>query len=233
MTRRIWDDIVPDDIKKLYLKVGLSGRCGFGARPAILLIDMVYNSVGDKPEPVMKSIEKYPFSCGEAGWAAVARIKELLIIAREKTIPIIYTIYEKEPFEKGMWKSKLSPTMLQSALPQARGTQIIDDIAPQTGDIIINKKRQSAFFGTALLSYLNHLQVDTLIITGCATSSCVRTTAADASQYNYYCIAVEECIFDRHPFIHAVTLFDIDAKLADVVSIEQAKSYLRGLPARR
>ncbi|MFQ5852508.1 MAG: isochorismatase family protein [Candidatus Binatia bacterium] len=232
MARRVWDDVIPEEVKQLYQKVGLGRRSGLGKRPALLLIDMVYNSVGDSPEPVMQSIEKYPHSCGELGWAAVPKIKELLSVAREKAVPVIYTTLEKEPFEKDLWKSKLSPTMVQSSVAGQKGTQFISELAPQEGDTIVVKKKSSAFFGTTLLSYLNQLQIDTLIVAGCATSSCVQATVGDASNYNYYVIAVEECIFDRHPFMHAIALFDIDAKRADVVSLAEAKDYLRSLPVQ-
>lgn len=230
--RRIWDDFIPEEVKELYQRVGFGRRVGFGKWPVLLLVDMLYNSMGDNPEPVLESIKKYPFSCGESGWVAVAKTKKLLSLAREKQVPVIYTVQERELFDKGMWKLKMSPSMSASATVGQKGTQIVAELAPQANDIIVKKKNPSAFFGTSLLSYLNQLQVDTLIIAGGVTSSCVRATALDARQYNYYAILVEECVFDRHPFVHAVTLFEIDAKLADVVPLGVAKDYLKSLPAQ-
>lgn len=229
---RIWDDFIPREVKELYQEVGLGGRMGFGKRPALLLIDMLYNSMGNQPEPVLQSIKKYPHSCGEYGWETVAKAKELLTLARRKKIPVVYTVQEKEPFEKGLWKLKMSSTMSASVTAGQKGTQIIAELAPQENEIIVKKKNPSAFFGTSLVSYLNQLQIDTLIVVGGATSSCVRATALDARQYNYYTILVEECIFDRHPFIHAVTLFEIDAKLGDVVQLDEVKDYLENLPVQ-
>ncbi len=233
MKKRVWDDVVPQDLKQLYQQVGFGMRRGFGRRPALVLIDMIYNSVGEEPESVLESIKKYPFSCGEVGWAAVPKIKELLGIAREKGIPVIHVVGEKEPSAKELWKSKMSPTMMQSAVAGQKGTQFISEVAPQEGEIILRKHARSAFFGTPLVSYLNHLQVDTLIVVGGATGACVLATLIDAANYNYYLIAVEECIFDRHPFIHAVTLFEIDAKSADVLSLEETKKYINSLTSEK
>ena len=226
--KRVWDDIVPEDLQELYQEVGFGRRAGFGKRPALLGIDMVYSSTGDKPEPVLKSIKKYPYSCGEAGWAALPRIKELLNLAREKQVPIIYTVVEREPFERDL-AQKATPAMWQSNEAGMKGTQFIAEVAPQEGDIIVKKKKTSTFFGTPLAGYLIHRQVDTLIIVGGATSSCVQATVSDAYQYNYYTILPEECVFDRHPFIHAVTLFNIGGKFADVVPLEEVKDYLKSL----
>lgn len=227
--KRIWDDYVPQDMRQLYEEVGFGVPVGFGKRPAMLLIDMAYNTIGDKPEPVRESIKKYPWSCGETGWAAVPKIKELQDIARTKSVPVIYTTMQREPFEKDVWKVKTSSRMKQSVSGQQAGTQFVAEIAPQEKDIIIVKKRSSAFFGTALVSFLNHFQVDTLLIMGGALSSCVRATVIDSNQYNYHTILVEECVFDRHPLIYAVELFDMNAKFGDVVSFESAKNYLKSL----
>ncbi len=232
MKRRVWDDIIPEDTKQLHQKVGFGKRTGFGNKPALLLIDLIYNSVGDKPEPVLQSIQRYPHSVGEAGWVAIPKIKELLSLAREKQVPVVYTRPGLEPFEKGLWLAKLSPSMVQSRVAGQKTAEFIDELAPQDGDIIVVKKRTSAFFGTTLISYLNPFQIDTLIIAGFATNACVRATIQDAFHYNYYTIAVEECIADRDPFLHAVGLFEIDQKFADVVSLEEAKDYLRGLSAQ-
>jgi nicotinamidase-related amidase len=111
----------------------------------------------------------------------------------------------------------------------AEAKAIVKEIAPQEGDVIIRKKRSSAFFGTPLLSYLHHMNVDTLLITGCTTGSCVRTTVLDASQNNFYPVIVEECVFDRSWIMHAFNLFEMDVKWADVVTLYHVQEYLRGL----
>ena len=184
--------------------------------------------IGDKPEPVLDSIRKYPLSAGAAGWAALEKLKEMLKASRVAEIPIIYTMIEHEPFDRGLWKSKIPPSGKPSETT-AESKAIVKEIAPQKGDVIIRKKRSSAFFGTPLLSYLHHMKVDTLLITGCTTGSCVRTTVLDASQNNFYPVIVEECVFDRSWIMHAFNLFEMDVKWADVVALSQVQQYLRGL----
>ena len=96
--------------------------------------------------------------------------------------------------------------------------------------MVIRKDKPSVFFGTPLMSYLHELQVDTLLVTGTTTSGCVRATVVDAFSYNFKVVVVEECVFDRGQASHQVNLFDMQAKYADVVSLEDALRYLDKLP---
>ena len=226
-----WRDLIPEEVKQGYQGAGFGGRLGFGRRPALLVIDMQVAQIGDKPEPVLDSVRKYPLSAGEAGWTALEEIRELLKDARVARIPIIYTLIEHEPFDRGLWKSKMPPSGKPSETA-AEARAIVKEIAPHKGDVIIRKKRSSAFFGTPLLSYLHHMEVDTLLITGCTTGSCVRSTVLDASQNNFYPVIVEECVFDRSWIMHAFNLFEMDVKWADVVPLDQVKEYLRSLSAK-
>jgi maleamate amidohydrolase len=176
-------------------------------------------------------VRNYPLSAGEAGWAALENIRELLKEARGIKIPIFYTLIEHEAFDRGLWKSKMPPGA-KPGETSAHAKSIVAEIAPREGDIIIRKKRSSAFFGTPLLSYLHQSQVDTLLITGCTTGSCVRATVVDASQNNFYPVIVEECVFDRSWIMHAFNLFEMETKWADVVPLNEVREYLRSLDAK-
>lgn len=222
-----WRDLIPEEVREVYRGAGFGGRLGFGMRPALIVIDMQVAQIGDKPEPVLDSVRKYPLSAGEAGWAALGKIKELLTVAREAEIPILYTLIEHEPFDRGLWKSKM-PASAKPAETAFQAKAIVKEIAPQEGDVIIRKKRSSAFFGTPLLSYLHQMEVDTLLIIGCTTGSCVRATVLDASQNNFYPLIVEECVFDRSSIMHAFNLFEMETKWADVLPLDEVKAYLRG-----
>ena len=112
-----------------------------------------------------------------------------------------------------------------------RGYQFVDEIAPAENDILLPKRHASAFFGTAMVSYLIDLGIDTLLVTGCTTSGCVRATVADAFSYNFRVLVVEDCCYDRGYTSHLVNLFDMDAKYADVVSIGDAVGYLERVGA--
>jgi nicotinamidase-related amidase len=107
----------------------------------------------------------------------------------------------------------------------------VAEIAPQPRDVVIGKLKPSAFFGTPLASYLLELKVDTLIVCGTTTSGCVRASVLDAFSLGYRVAVVEECTFDRGEVSHAINLFDMNAKYADVVSLEATTGYLRGLAA--
>src|SRR5262249_35440007 len=96
-------------------------------------------------------------------------------------------------------------------------------------EYVIFKEHASAFAGTALVGHLIGHRVDTLLITGCSTSACVRATATDAKSYQLKPIIIREAVQDRSEIAHEWTLFDIQARFADVVSVEQALEYLNHL----
>ena len=96
---------------------------------------------------------------------------------------------------------------------------------------MIKKQKPSGFFGTNLASYLTLLGCDSVIIVGTTTSGCVRATVVDAFSLNYRVILAEEGCFDRSEASHAVSLCDMHAKYADVVSTAEILSYFDRLPA--
>jgi maleamate amidohydrolase len=105
----------------------------------------------------------------------------------------------------------------------------MDDIAPSAQDIVIYKHKPSAFSGTPLSGFLNDLGADSLLVTGTTTSGCVRASVIDAFSNNYRVAVVEEGCFDRSQASHAINLCDMHAKYADVVTTEDALSYVDGL----
>ena len=109
---------------------------------------------------------------------------------------------------------------------KSRGSEIVDEVAPIAGEEVIRKTAPSAFWGTPLVGHLNYLGVDTLFIAGESTSGCVRATVVDAVAHRYRVQVVEECVFDRHETTHALNLFDMHQKYADVISIDTALSHL-------
>ena len=110
------------------------------------------------------------------------------------------------------------------------GNDIIPPIAPHAIDVVIAKNKPSVFFGTLLAAYLVDLQADSLIVCGSTTSGCIRATVIDGFSYNYRMSVVEECTFDRSEASHAINLFDMHQKYADVVALDQVLAYLDQLP---
>ena len=108
-------------------------------------------------------------------------------------------------------------------------------IRPKKGEFVVRKARASAFFGTHLITYLTRRGVDSLLVTGCTTSVCVRGTVLDGYSYGFPVFVVEDAVFDRSPFSHLVNLYEMNSKYASVISSDEALSYLRkpGSTSRR
>ena len=111
----------------------------------------------------------------------------------------------------------------------AKGYEFADDIALALGDLLLPKKHPSAFFGTALTNHLIDLGVDTLVVTGCTTSGCVRSSVTDAFALNFKVIVPEDCVYDRAPTSHAVNLWNMNGKYADVMPSAHVMEFLSRL----
>jgi maleamate amidohydrolase len=229
-----WDTIISQRDRAVFQKGGYGKKLKLGTKPALLVIDVVIAFIGDKPEPILKSIERFPNSCGEEGWVAVRKIQQLLKVARAFRVPIIYTASAKENASRiGLWAEK-HPRLLEVSDSDIVSSKAIpEEIAPKQGDIIIEKTKPSPFFGTPLQSYLIAMHVDTLIFAGCTTSGCVRAGVVDAFSYNYPVAVVEQCTFDRGQASHALSLFDISQKYGEVMSLIDAKKYLQSLSKKK
>jgi nicotinamidase-related amidase len=219
-----WDGIIPQAEQEAYRAAGFGKRSGLGRRPALVIIDVQYRTVGTKPMPFAEAIKEFPTSCGEIGWAAARNIARLLTFFRERRWPVIYPyVSPKESFDKGRLSEKV-PALMTVA---KNGYDFMAEIAPADGDILLPKKHPSAFFGTPLTSYLVDLGVDTLIVTGCTTSGCVRGTVVDGFAYNFRAIVPHDCVYDRSQVSHAVNLFDMSEKYADVMSCDELLSAMK------
>ncbi|WP_283179310.1 isochorismatase family protein [Gemmobacter sp. 24YEA27] len=235
MTERVWDKFLTEHDKEIYQLAGYGKRGGFGKRPALFIIDVQYNFCGDEPgESQIEGVKKYRTHCGPAGWEAVNRIEPLLKMAREKNLPVFYTQSERRPdmLDSGVQVGKNHRGGEKTSTEGSHATQTVAPLAPQPQDILIGKRKPSAFFGTLFMSHLNFLDVDTLIMTGCTTSGCLRATTVDAYSYNFKVIIPEETAFDRFEASHAINLFDMNCKYADVIPTAEVLDYMKGLPRR-
>ena len=224
----IWDDVIPEQDKKIYETAGWSKPGGYGKKPALLLVDIIYNFVGDPEEPIMESIKKWRYSCGTVGWDGVRATAKLVAKARQKKIPLFYTQWERRDdfLDMGRWNDKNYRVDDPIDVTGHHGNEIVKEVAPQPHDMVFVKKKPSAFFATSLASYLIDFGVDTVILTGTTTSGCIRSTAIDAFSYNYYCVLPQECVWDRGQLSHKVNLFDIHAKYGDVTPLDNVLAYL-------
>jgi nicotinamidase-related amidase len=229
MSRRVWDDVISQQDRQVFEAAGYGQRGGFSEHPAVLVVDVTYDFCGDRPEPILESIKRFRNSCGEVAWQALPRIRELLEAAHAAQVPVIYTHAGPRPdsVRVGGWARKNGRALAPTEVSKAIGNDFPEMITPQPGDIVIEKDKPSAFFGTPLLSYLIALGVDSLIVCGTTTSGCVRATVLDAFSYNLPLAVVEECTFDRGEVSHKINLFDMQAKYADVVSLADTLAFLR------
>lgn len=229
MTTQPWTGIIPEEELLAYEKAGFGRPSGLGKRPCLLIIDVQYRTVGTKPMPYFEAIKEFPTSCGEVAWKAVDKIGELLALFRQKKWPVIYPyVAPKIAHDHGRLADKV-PALMTVA---AKGYEFVDAIAPLESDLLLPKRHPSAFFGTPLVSYLIHLDVDTLIITGCSTSGCVRSSAVDAFAYNYRVGVPHDAVYDRSATSHAVNLFDMASKYADVLTTKDLIARLAKIDTR-
>ena len=163
----IWDDATTPRDKQVLDACGYGRVRGLGARPALIVIDMNYNWVGDRREPVLESIKRIRHSCGEEAWDAVDTVRALLDKARRKKIPVIYTTgygpenhYESK---RRPWKNHRHEE--DETMDYSARMKIVAEIAPAPLDIVIQKAKPSGFFGTPLHAVLNDYAVDTLLVT--------------------------------------------------------------------
>lgn len=226
MRKHAWEGVIPESDLLIYERAGFGRKGGLGTRPGILIIDVQYRTVGLEPAPILEAMKTYPTACGQAGWDAVFAIERLLRVARPMGIPVFYPyVAPKLAYDAGRLAGKV-PTIMGI---DERGYEFVQQIAPRPDDVLIPKKHPSAFFGTPLVSYLIDKGVDTLLVCGCTTSGCVRSTVSDAFAYNFRVAVIEECVYDRGSLSHAVNLFDIQSKYADVLWLDEAVSYLESL----
>ncbi len=234
MSAPVWNRFLTERDKRVLAAAGLGQRQGFGKRPALLVVDVSYDFTGDRPEPILESIKRWGNSCGEEAWEGIKAIQQLLKAARARELPVIYTMGTRRPdnWDSGSWSWKNSrlgerQTTRGTNIP---GHAIVQEVAPEARDIVIDKQKASAFFGTPLGSHLTLLGADSLIVAGVSTSGCVRATVLDAHSYNYRCAVVEEGCFDRMQASHAMALCDMHSKYADVVKLEEAIAFIGSLP---
>ncbi len=200
--------------KEMYQQRGFSSRVGIGERPALLIIDFI-KGFTDTDCPLGSNLD-----------AEVSATKKLLDEFRWRKFPVHFTTtaYDEEMVSAGVFVKKV-PSLAHLKFGSV-WIEIDERLTPQAGEVVWTKQYASAFFGTSLASALSAQKVDTLIITGCTTSGCVRASAVDSCQNGFLTNVVRECVGDRSQAAHEANLFDLDAKYADVVSLEDVEKSL-------
>ncbi len=195
-------------------------RFGFGERPAVVVVDFAFGWTDDAYAGGSRRLD--------APVENTARLLEF-IRSRRLSVPIVYTTSPHHP-DCGDQPFKSAADKSADFRPwDERACQIDSRVAPTSRDLVIEKENASAFFGTHLIGYLVQHKVDTLLITGCSTSACIRATATDAKSYRLKPVIIRDCVGDRAEAAHEWTLFDIQARFADVEPLERVLDYLGSL----
>jgi maleamate amidohydrolase len=213
-------DVAADKAEAEFLRGrGFGLELGFGERPALLVIDL------------MKAFTDARLPLGANLDVQVAATNRLLDVAHAAGFPVYfsYVAYdEPDCADAGLWGSKM--TGLHGLTANSPIVALDERLHRTASDAVFLKKYASCFFGTDLVSRLTSRRVDTLIVTGCTTSGCVRASTVDAVQYGFRPVVVREAVGDRSPAAHDQSLFDIQAKYGDVLTLD---AVLEKLDARK
>ncbi|MCU1619573.1 MAG: Nicotinamidase-related amidase [Modestobacter sp.] len=209
----------PASTASVYDRAGFGRSVQRGSRPAVVVVDFSYGFTDPR----------YPTGADLS--APVLATARLLEAARAGGVPVVFTTIAYDPgqIRDLAWLKKATG---MAALKL--GTRLVDvdeRLAPRTDEHLVVKTGASAFFGTALASYLASVRADTVIVTGATTSGCVRATVVDAVQHGYPTLVPRDCVGDRAQAPHDASLFDINEKYGDVVDSDDVLAYLQGLRA--
>ncbi len=154
--------------------------------------------------------------------AAIRNTVPLLQAARRAGWPIAHTriVFADDGSDHNIFSAKI-PAML-TLTESARDSQIVDELAPRQGELVVRKNVASAFFGTSLAAWLTQRGVRTLVVAGAVTSGCIRASVVDASQLGFLPLVVADCVGDRAGGPHEANLFDMRQKYAVVMGREAA-----------
>jgi nicotinamidase-related amidase len=199
-----------------YDKAGFQGGVGYGQRPAVLVIDLAEAWTNPKQ------------TLGSDLSEVVRQTCRILDKARERGVPIAFTTMAFEDDLADL------PSVLRAKTPHlaelTRNSALVRlhpalQRNPKKEPLLV-KPRASAFFATNMLTILVDWKIDTVIVVGCSTSGCIRSTAESATDHGFHTIVPREAVGDRSPTAHQANLFDINARMADVVPVDEVIAYL-------
>ena len=204
-----------------YDRAGFRGTLTPGSRPALIIVDPC-EAYTNPQSPLYAQVED-----------AAQGMRDVRAVAVAAEVPVFITRVKHEEHSRdgGIFAQKVPA--LKWFRDDSPYSGYIEGLAPAAGDIEIVKQYPSAFAGTSLAASLASMKIDTLIITGLSTSGCVRATATDSMQSGFIPLVVRDAVGDRLPGPHEANLFDIQAKIGEVVSLDEAIEILRAAATRR
>jgi maleamate amidohydrolase len=202
----------------IYAKQQFGQKTAFGKLPVLLVVDFV-NGFTD-PDVL---------GGGNIGDAVKATVP-LLAFFRAWQLPVAFTriVYADDGSDAGVWCQKVP--RLRDLKEAAHASQVVSELAPAKGELVIRKTQASAFFGTDLCSKLISKGADTIVVAGCTTSGCVRASVIDAMSWNFRPIVATDCVGDRALGPHEANLFDMGQKYADLLTAQDIMAALAAQP---
>jgi maleamate amidohydrolase len=194
---------------EIYRTQQFGKRTGFGKRPSLLVVDFV-NGVADPQVLGGGNIRD-----------EIAAAAPLLAFFRERKLPVIFTrvVYAEDGSDAGIWCKKAP--RLRLLTESADVSQIVSELSPRAGELVVRKTQASAFFGTHLGSVLTSRGTDTLVVAGCTTSGCVRSSVVDAMSMNFRTVVATGPIGDTSNGPYEANLFDMGQKYADLLAVKE------------
>ncbi|SIR93922.1 maleamate amidohydrolase [Haladaptatus litoreus] len=211
------------DKERVYDDAGMVGHShDFGDRPALLVVDL-QNGETDPDEPIGSDLSN-----------VIENTNELIDISHEQDVPVVFArvVYRHpDAIDGGLWVEKIPA--LKEWTAGSYPTKLDERLHVENDDHILDKRHASAFHDTELGSMLTAMGIDTLVVTGCSTSGCIRSSVDDAAAQGFRTIVPKECVGDRSTEQHEAHLWDIDAKFADVLSMTKVAKYFRSINATK
>ncbi len=207
------------DDSAIYRQQSFGGRLGYGVAPALLIIDL------------QQAFIQADVLGGDAVLKAIANTEGLLAAARRARIPVANVRYvvQRDGIDVGPFGRKV-PALAKMQEGSALA-DFVPSLRPVEGELAFTKRHASAFFGTHFAAWLTSHRVDSLLVAGCTTSGCVRASVVDANAHGFLPLVVAECVGDRSEESHRVSLFEMDQKYADVITLHEARDYLDRIAA--
>jgi maleamate amidohydrolase len=214
----VWDGLIPERDQEIYRRAGFAREPNWDGMPALLIVDALWGFIGHRRVDVLEAINEYPTACGEPGWDGLERTEEVLRFFREAELPVVHVC------------ASAGADSVYGATTRARRTpgtgtrayEIPERIAPVPDEPVVYKSKASGFFRTPLDVLLRNRNVDTVLIAGSTTCGCIRATAVDAHSSGFETIVLSDAVWDRSPFSHAVSLYELSMKYASVVAVDEA-----------
>jgi len=198
----------------VYTQQNFGGKLGFGRKTALLIIDL---QTGFSRPDVLGG-----YNINQA----IDNTAVLLKAARAAGTPVAHVRFATDADGADIGTFAMKVPALRKLASNSPDAQFVESLKPVDGEFVSVKRHSSAFFGTNLASWVVFHGIDTLLITGCTTSGCVRASTLDASAYGLRPMVVVDCCGDRAQGPHEANLFDMGQKYADLVSLEETLAHL-------